>query len=179
MLISVRDLCAHPDVLDRPNLRLVVALDSRTEQDRGRDFSRVLELAWHTGDLDIIAEEIGLYGRAAVEWVMQVASGSGHAGIRLHTICQSVGRIPIDARRHFSHVAALAQGEESDLDALRKRCGRAFAAAVSRLRKGDPPVTWQLGEERWLPQKEPSCPLPRTSSISASVSSPASSSPRS
>lgn len=148
MLISPPQLYRNPWVLDAPRLRLVVCPEGTpTEADLGRDFGRLCAMVWHQGDVDILAEEIGRYGRSAVEWVNQIASGAGHAGIRLFAICQSFGRIAKDARRNVSHIVAFAQGEESDFAALRARCGGHFEDRARQLAPGDrQAITWRLGE---------------------------------
>jgi hypothetical protein len=152
MLITPEDLLRNLQVLDRPELMLVVCPEGiPTEATLGKMFSGVAEACWHTGSIDLVAEEIGKYGRAGVEWVNTIASGGGHAGIRLHAICQSFGRVAIDARRQVTHLVVFAQGDNRDLKELRERCGDEFVARVQQLRPrqgdrpADPPLTWRLG----------------------------------
>lgn len=146
-LVSVGDVLRSPGILDSDPLDLVVVPDgARDEEERGRMFAAVARACWHTGDVTVVAEEAAIYARHAVELMNLIATGGGHAGLRLVLISQSFTRIPIDARRNVSHVVAFAQGETADLDALRKRCGRGFAAGVARLGLGARPLTWRVGD---------------------------------
>lgn len=146
-LVSAGDVVRTPGLLDWDPLSLVVVPDGAAdEEERGRMFAAVARAAWHTGDLTVIAEEAAIYARHAIELMNLIATGGGHAGIRLVLISQSFTRIPIDARRCVSHVVAFAQGESADLDALRKRCGAGFAAQVARLALGARPITWRVGD---------------------------------
>lgn len=152
MLISPQQLLANLEVLDRPKLMLVVCPEGvPAEKALGDIFSAVARACWHSGSIDLVGEEFGKYGRQASEWVNTVASGGGHADMRLHAICQSLGRVQIDGRRNITHLVVGAQGDEEDLRVLRLRCGKVFAAAVKKLRPreddrpADPPLTWRLG----------------------------------
>lgn len=152
VLITPADLASNLGELDAPRMTLVVCpLGMPGEAELGEQFSATAELCWHTGDVALVAEEIGTYGRHAAEWVNNVASGGGHAGMRLHAICQSFGRIQRDARRNVTHLVVHAQGDDDDLAVLRKRCGPEFAARVQALRPregdrpADPPILWRLG----------------------------------
>lgn len=146
VLVTPRGLLECPEVLDREPLAVVVAPETDEPAQLGRDFQAVCRLAWSTGDVDVIAEEAGLYGREAARMVQRLASGGRHVGVRLVLLSQSVTRLPIEARRYLSHVVAFAQGEPADVANLRQRCGRKFAARVQALRVGGPPEFWRLGD---------------------------------
>ncbi len=158
MLITPADLLADvrdnpgASVLDQRAMTLVVCPEGiPSEITLGDMFSAVAEACWHSGSVDLVCEEIGKYGRAGAEWVNTIASGGGHAGIRLHAICQSFGRVAVDARRNVTHLVVFAQGDEADLKVLRQRCGEPFVQRVRQLRPregnrlADPPITWRLG----------------------------------
>ncbi len=145
-LWPVRELLAHPDALDLDPLRLVVDPAGLGPEAMGAAFAGVGALAWRTGGIDLVAEEAALYSREAVPTILRLASGGRHAGVRLYLFSQSLGRLALDARRHLSHLICFAQAESNDLDDLRRRCGRDFAARVARLTVGDPRITWQLGQ---------------------------------
>lgn len=142
------DLVFHPEnLLDFDTVRVVVAPRTYDKVQLGKQFARVFEACWNAGDVDLIAEEAGLYGRHAMDAMMQLSSGGSHALMRLFAVSQSLGRLPKDARRHLSHVVAFAQGETTDIDDLRKRCGRSFAERVQRLTPAcGLAETWRLGE---------------------------------
>lgn len=144
---TARDLVESPEeILDHDAVRVVVAPHELQPQKLARDFTRTVRACWASGDVTLIAEEAGLYGRQATEAVMLIASGGRHADMRLFIVCQSLGRVPIDARRHISHLVAFAQGEPQDLIDLRTRCGAPFVDHVQRLTLGDPPALWKLGD---------------------------------
>lgn len=152
MLITPEDLAANAHVLDQARGTIVVCpRGTLSEYQLGLVYGRVLELVWHTGRYDIVAEEFGLWGRAAYEWANRIATGGGHPRLRLHALCQSLGRVQRDVRRVPTHIVSYAQGDSEDITELRKRCGRPFAEAVARLRPrdgerpADPPLTWRLG----------------------------------
>lgn len=134
--VTPAELATAPELPDIEP-RLVVAARTLDRRRLGRDFELVADIVWHTGGVDLIAEEAGLYSRDAVDLIMRLASGGRHVGARLVLIAQSLTRLCIDARRHLSHVVAFAQGEPQDIRELRLRCGRAFSHAVRTLRPGD------------------------------------------
>lgn len=148
LYVSPAELAAEPELLDAERLRLVVApLDPKNGKRLGREFDALLDLVWHTGGIDVIGEEAALYSRDAIGGILRLASGGRHVRSRLVMVCQSIGRLTIDARRHLSHVIVFAQGEPTDLQALRERCGVRFAAGVQQLRKGDGKcLFWRLGD---------------------------------
>lgn len=148
-VVTPEELCADPTILDVTPLRLVVC-PWRDEGDLklGRQFAAVLKVAWETGDVDVWADECSRYMRGAVEQVNQIATGGGHAGMRLFAVSQTPGRFPIDFRKMISHWATFALGSPEDLDAVRDRAGRDFADRVARLAgppHPSPPLTWRLG----------------------------------
>jgi hypothetical protein len=147
-LVSVSALLRCPELLDREPLRLVVAPDpcDGSERALGAQFAAVARAAWHTGGITIVAEEAALYARHTLGLANLIATGGGHAGMRLLVISQSWTRIPIDVRRCVSHVVAFAQSEPADVSELRKKCGPGFARGVARLALGAPPLTWRLGD---------------------------------
>lgn len=147
-LVTVRALLERPELLDVEPLRLVVVPETATGDEAacGRDFAAVARLAWHTGDLTIVAEEAALYARHTLGLANLLATGGGHAGMRLLAISQSWTRLPIDVRRCVSHVVAFAQSEPADVAELRKKCGQGFARNVARLELGSRPLTWRLGD---------------------------------
>lgn len=134
-----------PALLDRRAVRIVVAPETLDRVQLAREFSAVADVLWHTGEIDLIAEECGLYGREATDAMMRLSSGGGHAMMRLFLICQSLGRIQRDGRRHINAVASFRLTEPADLKSLRERCGDAAVARISRLGAGAPPVTWRAG----------------------------------
>lgn len=134
------------ELIDSAPCKVVVVPPSLAPEGLGRDFSRVARVLWDTGRVDLVAEEAGLYSRWAVPLVMQLASGGGHARMRLFLVSQSFSRLAVDARRHVSHLVSFAQGSAEDLEALGKRAGRGFADRVRALRPGEAPATWRLGE---------------------------------
>lgn len=143
---SARDLVRYPRLLlDKDPCRVVVVPSSLDKETLGREFSTVARVLWATGRVELIAEECGLYSRQATDMIMQLASGGGHALMRLWLVSQSFGRIQKDGRRHVSHLVSFAQGEESDLDDLRKK-SRALAERVRNLRPGMAPALWRLGD---------------------------------
>jgi hypothetical protein len=151
ILCTPRELAEYPDrLLDHPRAAVVVdpgTLESSGKRSMGARFRAVAKVVWHTAGVDLICEEVGLYGRESADLMNQWASGGGHSLARLVLICQSLGRIQKDARRNISHVVALAQGEPEDIDNLRRRCGRAFAEDVMRLRLGTGEARcWRLGD---------------------------------
>jgi hypothetical protein len=148
------DLLADPQLLDRDPVALVVSSRNLNRKVLGNAFSVTADLVWHTGGVDLICEEAGLYSREATELIMRFASGGGHCNARVVFIVQSLGRLQIDGRRHLSHILSFAAGETSDVEDVRKRCGPMFAAALQQLRPADPetgrpadpPIAWQLGQ---------------------------------
>lgn len=145
--VAPRDLKEVPEqVLDFDQVRAVVAPDSLDPGALAQGFDWTVRACWAAGDVSLVAEECGLYGRRSLDAVMRVASGGRHALMRLFLVCQSLGRLPLDARRHVSHLVAFAQGEPSDLDDLRSRCGADFVSRVQLLQPGDAPELWKLGD---------------------------------
>jgi len=145
-LVSIRDLMRRPDLLDSDPLALVVDPAGLDAVSMGRDFGTLARLAWHTGDLTIIAEEAAIYARQALEAATLISTGGRHAGLRLIAISQSWTRIPLDVRRCVSDVIAFAQSEPRDVDELGRKCGRDFAERVRRLSSGAIPCTWRQGD---------------------------------
>lgn len=173
------DVSASPaghSLLDRDPVSLVIGAHNLDSQALARDFTRVAELCWSTGDVDLLCEEAGLYSREAAELIMRYASGGRHVGGRLVIIAQSIGRVTIEARRYLSHILAFAMGETSDVDDHRKRCGAAFVEELRRRSIGDPPIGWRLGQS--LTQQEKQCPSSPSSSPTPSRSPAASRSRR-
>jgi hypothetical protein len=146
-IVDLGELAAEPEILDEARLNLVVAPRTVERKRLGEQFAAVADLVWHTGGVDLIAEEAGLYSREAVDAVMRLSSGGRHVGMRLMLISQSLTRLGIDARRHLTAAVVFAQGETADLDQLKQRCGAPFAAAVQRLRVGDGRcLFWRQGD---------------------------------
>lgn len=139
MLVTVPDLLDHPRLLWTEAERggLVVAPTNLEPEAVGKDFAALARLAWEVGDVDLLAEEAGLYSRHAVSMVMRLASGGGHAGVRLVLVSQSFTRLQADARRHVSAVLAFPTGAAADFDELRGLCGDGFVSDLRSLRKGD------------------------------------------
>lgn len=148
--MTLRELAACPELLDRPRFRYVVSCgpDPR-DAELARTFDGLAGLAWDTGDITLIAEEASRYGRAAEDWFKQVATGGQHAGLRFVAISQRLGLIPIDTRAQVSHWVAFARVLPGDFDGLmggRRAVGDALYQRMLALSKGDAPVTWSLGE---------------------------------
>jgi hypothetical protein len=147
---------AYPELVRNPRrylcgsrCRLVVdpGCDAFDARELGRRFTSLAKLCFAVGGIDLVAEEAALYGREATPAMLLVATGGGHARMRLVVISQRFGRIHIDARGCITRVVAFAQSEAADLDALRVKCGRPWADRVARL---DPhcgtPVLWKAGQ---------------------------------
>lgn len=151
-LLTLRELAAEPEALDRAPLRLVVAPDSLEPARMGRDFATLIDLLWNTHGVSLVAEECGLYSRAAAEAINRVSTGGAHAGMRLVLLAQRLGRIQKDAREGLTVILCGAQGAPEDIADLRTRCGATFAERVRALRPPvdgkpqDPPIAWKLGE---------------------------------
>lgn len=143
---SAADLAKYPELLlDKDPCTVVVRPSSMDKEQMGEEFSQVARVLWATGRVELIAEECGLYSRQATDMIMQLASGGGHALMRLWLVSQSFGRIQKDGRRHVSHVVSFAQGESSDFDDLKKK-SPALAERVRKLRPGMAPALWRLGD---------------------------------
>jgi hypothetical protein len=151
-LYTVTELLRRPQLLDVKPLRMVVCGHNGTlnPQELGRDFSTLAELLWLTGGVNLIGEESGIYGRSAVELINRIATGGAHAGMALTLICQSLSRVPKDGRAGITLISAGPQGEPSNFDDLRERCGPAFVERVRALpdprAQRAPPVLWRLGD---------------------------------
>lgn len=145
-LVTVGALLESPYLLDSDPLRLVVVPEGRSEAERGRDFEAIGSLAWATGGITVVAEEAAIYARRAIEVATLIATGGGHAGMRLVVISQSWGRIPVDVRRCVSHLVAFAVSEAGDLRELKPKIGARRTAAVASLHAGDPPILWRQGD---------------------------------
>lgn len=145
-LVRLHDLLRDPAVLDRSPLRAVVVPGTLDPAASGAGFAALCRLAWHTGDLSIVAEEAALYARHAVEAANLIATGGRHAGVRLVMISQRWGRIPIDVRGCVSHLVVYALSEASDVQDLAAKCGRVFAQRARALAAGDAPLTWRQGD---------------------------------
>lgn len=144
-LVRLPDLLRAPSVLDRDPLRLVIVPGTLDAERSGRGFAALCRLAWHTGEIAIVAEEAALYARHAVAEATLIATGGRHAGVRLVMVAQRWGRIPIDVRECVSHLVAYA-GAGADLKELAAKCGAAFAQGVRALKRGDGPQTWRQGD---------------------------------
>lgn len=151
------EVVAFPELVRNPRrylcraapLRLVIdpACDPFDARELGRRFTSCAKLAFYAGGVDLIAEEAALYAREATPAMLLVATGGGHARMRLVVISQRFGRIHIDARGCITRIVAFAQSEAADLDALRTKCGPAWTAKVARLdREAGTPVTWRIGQ---------------------------------
>lgn len=145
-IVSPQELFANPKLLDQRPLSLVVAPREKDATAIAREFGQVGKQVWLTGDMDLICEEAGRYGRFAAELMHKLSSGGGHAGMRLIVISQSLMRIQADVRKCISHLIAYPQGSSADLKAIRETFGGQVAEAVRALRKGDPPLLWRLGD---------------------------------
>lgn len=146
-LITLPQLRQRLELLDRNDVHLVVQPRSLKPDAAGAEFGKLAELLWHTGGVDLLCEEAGLYSRHAVDLTMQLASGGGHAGMRLFLISQSVSRLHVDVRRHMTHLVAFAQSAAIDAGEISRQCGKDFAAAVQAQQKGTPPLVWAQGQE--------------------------------
>lgn len=149
-LVTVDELLRHPELLDRSPLRLVVT-SARGEMDDtacGRDFSTLGKLLLATEDIDLICEEAGRYARSAAQLMNTLSTGSGHFGMRVLLISQSIARFTCDSRKAISVLAVGAQDSPEDLEAVASRCGKPFADRVALLRAPpavrvpDAPLLW-------------------------------------
>ena len=150
---NVARLLADSSPFDRDAFRLVVSGDPfrLDPAELARDFATLAELCWHSEDVCLVAEEAALYGREATALVNRVSTGGAHAGMAFVLVCQSVSRLPIDARRNLGLLVCGAQGAPEDVDAIKDRCGREFARRVAALAGPDPgpadaPLVWRLGD---------------------------------
>jgi hypothetical protein len=149
-LTTYDELLAHDfDLLRAFTGRLVIDPGTQNPDVRGRRVSDLLDLLWVDGHIDIVLEEAGLYSREAVPMINTLATGSGHNGVRLILISQSIGRITIDARRNFSRLALWPQSEPEDYRELRGKLGKAGVRELATMPEPPPyrpPVTWRQGQ---------------------------------
>jgi hypothetical protein len=155
-LVSYAEFVARArSFLSRPRFRYVIDPGTMEAEDRKVDgvkvaglssrFSRLVELCFAAGNVDIIGEESAHYARGSVAAINIVATASRHAGVRLYLVSQRLMRIPIDARDNISRLVVFALGGASDLAELRAKVGPEFEAKARRLVKGGPPLLWELG----------------------------------
>lgn len=148
-LVTVRELLTRPSLLDWSPLSLVVQPSASFGEDLiAREFAAVARLCWLTGGgIVLVAEELGLYGRGAPDALVMVTAAGAHGGLAAVLVCQSMGRVPKDGRRHLSMVVAGPQAETTDLDDLSGRCGQEFSRRVAALQPGDAPIVWTPGSQ--------------------------------
>lgn len=140
------------ELLARPRFRYVVDPGTSTAEPTdgvagmsGR-FSRLAELCFHFGRVDLVGEEAAHYARGSVAAVNLVSTASRHARVRLFLVSQRLMRIPIDARDNLQRLVVFALGGASDLKEIRSKCGPGFEARARRLVKGGPPLLWEIGQ---------------------------------
>ncbi len=129
-------------LLDRRELRVVVDPETLEPEKLGQRVSRVIEQLWHTGNLDFIGEEAGLYTRWAVAWCNVIASGGGHARMRAWWILQEWARLLADVRDNLNTCVFFSPVGGRHLGEIQNKCGPQLAARLATLRPGDPPVCW-------------------------------------
>lgn len=130
------ELLLRPELLDAPNLSLAVVPRARPEE-MAEDFAIFVPMVAATGGLLVCVEEVGLFEEFARSDLNLLATQSRHWEVPLLMVAQRATQIPKTARTQITNLVSFRQDNPDDLRALSDLAGEDFAAAVSRLGRGE------------------------------------------
>lgn len=151
--VTLRELRANPKQLAPAKVALSIRSEAHTYEALASEVCQAIDLARAAGDLCLVFEDVGWYGRqyterdgaepkrsVAFELAMLACDGRDAASVVF--VAQRATQVPPDARSQASRVVSFAQTEVDDLKALEERCGPEFVKAVRGWRSGSPPAIW-------------------------------------
>lgn len=145
--MSVDAMLERPEVLDdaKLSLSLVPAGDPKQV---AQQFRAVADQVLDTGNMTLVADEVGVYEDFAEDHLNYAATQSRHSNVALVFVAQRMVHIPKTARTQATVVQSFLQNNPEDLTALAKLTGsKDFAADVSRLPRRKS-LTWRDEEIR-------------------------------
>jgi energy-coupling factor transporter ATP-binding protein EcfA2 len=138
--IHLEELLLQPELLDANDLSLAVVPSSNPEV-MAVQFTELVELVENTGDLVLVADELGDFEVYCRPIINRLATQSRHWSVCCVLVSQRMIHIPKTARTQSSHLVTFLQTDPEDLDAIAALVGRhggkEFAESVSRLRAGE------------------------------------------
>jgi hypothetical protein len=133
----------HP--LDFEDLSLAVVPGGKLPRQVADDFEPFVSMVESTGDLLLMVEEVGYFGKHCAEWLDYLATQSRHWGVPVVFLAQRLTQVPKTARTQASWVVSFRQDDDDDLEALgelvrdrtRPEFARQFADDVGALAPGE------------------------------------------
>jgi hypothetical protein len=142
--IRVDELARDASILRASELCISVEPAGADDRELALEVELVIARCREARDLVLCLDEVGDYGAAAIKPLSRLARNGRHDGIASVYVTQSAVEIPKVCRRQLTHVFSFLQIDPDDLEALRKRCGDPFVAAVKSWTRGAPPARWVL-----------------------------------
>lgn len=130
---TMDELLEKPSLLDSKKLGASFVPRGRMRSQIAADFSDFCRLVLLTGNLTVVADEVGEYDDTCRDELETLATQSRHYEMPVILVAQRATQVPKTARSQASQIHCGLQDEEDDLKALGKRCGKEFADRVSRL----------------------------------------------
>lgn len=130
---TMDELLERPSLLDQKKLGASFVPRGRLRSQIAADFADFCRLILLTGNLTVVADEVGEYDDTCRDELETLATQSRHYEMPVVLVAQRATQIPKTARSQASTISCGLQDEEDDIKALAKRCGKEFADRVSRL----------------------------------------------
>ncbi|RJS26075.1 hypothetical protein DRW03_06345 [Corallococcus sp. H22C18031201] len=134
--MTVSELADNLDVLERDGLALAVVPEG-PNREKGEDFAALVEDVLDVGELVLLADEVGQWGRYCAEALDELACQSRHSAVPVVLVAQRLTQVPKTARTQATQINSGRQDNPDDLRALADVAGQDFASAVSRLVRGE------------------------------------------
>jgi energy-coupling factor transporter ATP-binding protein EcfA2 len=150
--MTVEQLAADPDALLEKRLSLAVVPEGLGPREKAEAFSALVDEVLDAGDVVLLADEVGQWGRYCAEQLDELACQSRHSGVPVVLVAQRLVQVPKTARTQATLVNSGRQDNPDDLAALADLAGEGFSEAVARLKRGEC-VQWVESEGRW-PRKQ-------------------------
>jgi len=145
--VTLAELQKWPGLLDDPHARIVVKPQADDERGLAAEARVLINLAFEAGDLVLVLDEVGDYGKHAAGPLSKLVRRGRHEGIASVLVSQFATDFPKTCRRAASDVYGFLQKHPDDLAALEHVYGPAFSARVASWRKYEPPAAWHISEE--------------------------------
>ncbi|NBD09638.1 helicase HerA domain-containing protein [Corallococcus silvisoli] len=134
--MTLVELADNLDVLEEDGLALAVVPEG-SQRDKGEDFAALVDDVLDVGELVFLADEVGQWGRYAIEALEELACQSRHSAVPVVLVAQRLTQIPKTARTQATQLNSGRQDNPDDLKALADLAGDDFAVAVARLARGE------------------------------------------
>ena len=134
--MTVEQLRKRSHVLRSEGLSLAV-VPRALPREMAEDFAWLAGELHHVGDLLLVVDEVGYFGRHCTDWLELVATQSRHMLMPVVLVAQRSTQVPKTARTQASHFISYRQENAADLAALADDYGDTFPDGVPRLARGE------------------------------------------